>query len=146
MAYSLRSAIVHAIGSLLHKAFDRSADWQGEADCGQLCNWTRLGSITWLHCHAGAYPRCALPGLCKHETYSLPGSRACSSAVADAADAQGAQARLRSKQHLLDLLSERIRQACAWPLLWRRWHMGGRKLLRACLPALMADPASVAGS
>jgi hypothetical protein len=35
--------------------------------------------------------------------------------VADAADAQGAQARLRSKQLLLDVLCERIRQA--WPRL-----------------------------
>lgn len=36
-AYSLRSAIVHAIGSLLHKAFDRSA-----AGCfgrGHSCCW-----------------------------------------------------------------------------------------------------------
>ncbi|KAL4434047.1 hypothetical protein ABPG75_000488 [Micractinium tetrahymenae] len=58
-AYSLRSAIVHATGSLLHKAFD-------------------------------------------------------SNAVTDAADAQGAQARLRSKQHLLDLLSERIRDQSSY--------------------------------
>ncbi|KAL4446838.1 hypothetical protein ABPG77_008082 [Micractinium sp. CCAP 211/92] len=58
-AYSLRSAIVHAIGSLLHKAFD-------------------------------------------------------SSAVTDAADAQGAQARLRTKQHLLDLLRERIRDQSSY--------------------------------
>jgi hypothetical protein len=33
-------------------------------------------------------------------------------AAADGADAQGAQARLRSKQLLLDVLCERIRQAC----------------------------------
>ena len=70
-AYSLRSAIVHAIGSLLHKAFD-------------------------------------------------------SGAVTDAADAQGAQARLRSKQLLLDMLVERIRWVAvvavdgrAWPFGWR---------------------------
>ena len=53
-AYSLRSAIVHAIASLLHKAFDGSG-------------------------------------------------------ATDTADAQGALARLRSKQHLLDLLCERVR-------------------------------------
>lgn len=34
-AYSLRSAIVHAIGSLLHKAFDR---WgQVDAVAGMMC-------------------------------------------------------------------------------------------------------------
>ena len=59
-AHTLRSGIVHAIGTLLHKAFDASS-------------------------------------------------------VVDAADAQGAQARLRSKQQLLDVLCERIRWAGAQP-------------------------------
>ena len=51
-------------------------------------------------------------------------------AVADAADAQGAQARLRSKQLLLDVLCERIRQA--WPAAG-----GGTCRAASVLPAAM---------
>lgn len=43
----------------------------------------------------------------------------CSNAVVDAADAQGAQARLRSKQLLLDMLVERIRCASDDALICR---------------------------
>lgn len=37
----------------------------------------------------------------------MPPLLCCSNVVTDAADAQGAQARLRNKQHLLDLLVAR---------------------------------------
>ena len=61
---------------------------------------------------------CQLAGCALHMPWlngpPTPGAHmpmaACSNAVTDAADAQGAQARLRSKQLLLDVLCERIRQ------------------------------------
>lgn len=94
-AYSLRSAIVHAIGSLLHKAFDRQAGGGGRVAAGEQ----GVGSM--VACCRSPYGRQPAPGFRR--------SLCCSSAVTDAADAQGAQARLRTKQHLLDLLCERIR-------------------------------------
>lgn len=91
-AYSLRSAIVHAIGSLLHKAFDRLGCEGLRQSRSNFCTCARPED-TFMHLKLLSHVRCR------------------SNAVVEAADAQGAQARLRSKQLLLDMLEERIRYA-----------------------------------
>lgn len=132
-AYSLRSAIVHAIGSLLHKAFDGWAGGAGmvvglayvcfllPAACGRACS---------------AQPRSAPP--------RLPWLAPCSSAVTDAADAQGAQARLRSKQLLLDMLCERIRHGWAVAPLRRAQHWGAAAGPLAGASPRLASPGAAA--
>lgn len=106
-AYSLRSAIVHAIGSLLHKAFDR---WGRRAGNMALQGLGRQPHGAMMRrTHLAVHDALCLP----HTRTHFPALPCCSTAVVDAADAQGAQARLRSKQLLLDMLVERIRHALA---------------------------------
>lgn len=62
--------------------------------------------------HPRAYPRALAGSRGRQRLATTPGAQALGDAAADAADAQGAAARLRTKQHLLDVLEHRIRCAC----------------------------------